>query len=115
MWKYKRLEDVKNTEGYGFLSEKPQGRGPSAAAASGTAHEAEQGHCLNAETDSAPCQEQGRSAHPTLVEYLATGVRMKTKKVRYETPGLLEQVRQEDVRTQEDSWRRLAAPQLQQN
>lgn len=39
MWKYKRLEDVKNTEGYGFLSEKPQGRGPSAAAASGTAHE----------------------------------------------------------------------------
>lgn len=60
----------------GFLSEKPQGRGPSAAAASGTTHEAEQGHCLNAETDTASCQEQGRSAHPTLAEYLATGVCM---------------------------------------
>lgn len=103
----------------GFLSEKPKGRGPSAAAASGTTHTAEQEqqpqHCLSTETDTAPCDRQERSARSALAEHIATGVCMKTKKERYEASGLLEQVHQEDGRTWEDSCSRLAAPQLQQN
>lgn len=68
----------------GFLSEKPQGWGPSAAAASGAAPTAEQGN--NPSTATAPCQGQGRSAHPALAEYLAPGGCMKTKKGRHEAP-----------------------------
>lgn len=78
MLETQRLEDVP--------SGKPQGRGASAAASSGTTHMAGQGeqaqHCLNTETDTALGQGQGRSALSTLAEYPATGVCMKRKKER---------------------------------
>lgn len=97
----------------GFLSEKPQGWAPSAAAASGAAPTAEQGDSPS--TATAPRRGRGRSAHAARAQYLATGGCMKTKKGRHEAPDLPEQVHQEDGRTQEKSCRKLSTPQLQQN